>query len=69
MAAFENYVFQNNKRVWGFFLYEVLRLKAGLPDVGDLQRSSEVLDPSLVSQGAVGATNVIKHGRTVHTLG
>lgn len=36
-----------------------------LPEVGDLQRSSEVLDPSLESQSAAGATEVvIKHGRT-----
>lgn len=41
----------------------------GLPEVGDLQRSSEVLDPSLESQSAVGATQVvIKHGRVGPTL-
>lgn len=42
----------------------------GLPEVGDLQRSSEALDPSLESQSAVGATEVvIKHGRISPTLG
>lgn len=45
------------------FLYEAV-LQRGLPEVGDLQRSSEVLDPSLESQSAVGATKVvIKHSR------
>lgn len=39
-----------------------LRLQGALPEVGDLQRSSEVLDPSMESQVAVGATKVvIKH--------
>lgn len=36
----------------------------GLPEVGDLQRSSVVLDPSFESQVAAGATEVvIKHYR------
>lgn len=61
MAAFKKDLFQNNKN---FFLHGVL------PEVGDLQRSSEVLDPSLESQSAVGATEVvIKHGRINPTLG
>lgn len=64
MSAFEKDVFQNYKKDQFFFLYEALRLQGGSPEVGDLQRSSEVLDPSLESQVAVGATRVvIKHGR------
>ena len=36
----------------GLFLHD------GLPDVGDLQRSSEVFNPSLESHSAGGATRV-----------
>lgn len=44
-------------------MYEEPGLYGFLPEVGDLQRSSEALDPSLESQSAVGATEVvIKHG-------
>ena len=55
MSAFEKDVFQYNKTSNNLFFSD-------LPEVGDLQRSSEVLDPSTESQVAVGATKVvIKH--------
>lgn len=51
--------------MFGFFAVK----HRGLPEVGDLQRSSEALDPSLESQSAVGpAEVVIKHGRIGETL-
>jgi len=59
IAAFEEDASQNKPLSLSLFFFFLSLRREGLPEVGDLQRSSEVFDPSLESQSAVGAAEIV----------